>query len=846
MSPSSFVDPENLPLLEKFISPLVQSERVLRLLLVEDSRVDATLIQHLLEKTKSALFSTVWVTSLSSALDTLEQDEIDVILLDLNLIDSYDLDTFESISTRAPELPIVVLTGHDDREQGFEAIRHGAQDYLIKGHVKGELLVRSLVYAIERKRIELAERRQAELTLRESERKYQQLFEYESDAILVLDVETERFEEANLAAVRLFGFTKEEFRLLTMKSLAPNIDNSRIFFELGALNRFQSFELPAQHYRKRGNSFFFGETAIRSFQMGGRWKWIATIRDITERQKMQNALRKSEERFRLLVEYATDAFLLHDVEGHIVDVNQQACESLGYTREELLSFPICTINKQMNPTMLKELWEKLDSGRPLTMEGMHRRKDGTSFPVEIRMGRFHSEGNRLLLSLVRDVTQRKKEEAERLFEAYHDRLTLLPNRSFFFKKLESACDSNRLGLKHFAVLFLDLDRFKKINDSLGYDAGDQLIVKTVKRLKQLIRPQDTLARLSADEFALLYFIQDTSEVDTLVRRIREAMQAPFLLRQHEAFCTLGLGIALSFTGYEESIGLLRDAETALHQAKARGRAQCVVFDQAMREEAIRTHKMEVNLRRAIERDEFVLHYQPLVDLKTGQVCAFEALIRWHHPERGLLLPNEFLPVAEDFGWMDTLGWWVLREACRQAHEWNTTLNSTVPLSMSVNIASTQLERGELLMHVRDILQETCLLPTALKLEMTETTWIENSDTVMDVIRELRTTGIQFAMDDFGTGYSSLSYLHQFPVQTLKIDRSFISRMQPNDKNVKIVQTIVALAQNLGLSIVAEGVENEKQLELLRLLGCDFGQGYYFSPPVDAHAAEQLLRSGISW
>jgi diguanylate cyclase (GGDEF)-like protein/PAS domain S-box-containing protein len=826
------------------LTALNTQELPIHLLLVEDSRVDALFIRTLLEKTESDLFLTTWVDSLEGAVTAIQKGNIDVVLLDVRLQDSDEESTFVAITEHASELPIVVLTGHDDIEYGFEAIRNGAQDYLIKGQATGEMLVRSLVYAMERKRIELHERRQAELSLQESEGKYRMLFEYESDALVVLDVASKQFEDANRAAVELFGYSRDEFRFLPAEMISAEVDKTREHLtQVRQAEGEDSYRIPFRQFRKKDGSVFAGETAVRTFVNGGRKKMIASIRDITERQLMEEALRKSEARFRLLVEHAADAFFLHDLEGRILDVNQQACGSLGYERYELLSMSILSFDSTLQKEDLERLWLGCEVGMPLTRESVHTRRDATSFPVELRMGRMPNEERPLLLTLVRDITQRKQDEARRLFDAYHDQLTRLPNRTLFLKELEAA-SANLSDGEQFAVLFVDLDRFKKINDSLGHEAGDQLIIEAAQRIKKLLGTRDVLARLSADEFAVLFRFGESEEANRLVWDIHAAMRKPFVLRKHEAFCSVSMGIALSEMGYEEVRDLLRDAEIALHQAKEAGRSKAVFFDRAMRDKAIALHQMETELRRALEREEFVVYYQPIISLEKGVIIGFEALVRWQHPERGLLSPGTFLPVAEEFGILGPMGWQVLWEACRQVKAWNETF--AAPVYVGVNVASVQFERAELLHQVKQVLFETGCSPSALKLEMTETTLMDESEVVDDVVQQLTELGIAFAMDDFGTGYSSLSYLHRFPVQTLKIDRSFVSRMQPGDRNTEIVQTIVALASALGVDVIAEGVENPQQLTWLRELGCQFAQGYLISPPVEASVAETLLSMQPRW
>jgi diguanylate cyclase (GGDEF)-like protein len=421
--------------------------------------------------------------------------------------------------------------------------------------------------------------------------------------------------------------------------------------------------------------------------------------------------------------------------------------------------------------------------------------------------------------------------------AFHDALTDLPNRALLTEHIKLAIERPRSRDEQlFAVLFLDLDRFKNINDSLGHIAGDQLLTATARCLEECMRPMDTVARLGGDEFAILLDGLESEEDAILVaERIQQALTRPFMLNGHEVFITTSIGITLSNGSYEDPENVLRDADTAMYRAKEGGKARFEVFDSSMHSHAVALLQLENDLRRAIERKEFKVYYQPIIALENGEVAGFEALVRWYHPERGLVPPDEFIGIAEETGLIIEIGLLVLRESCRQLREWQSTLGNK-SLTMSVNLSGKQFAQPDLVAQVKEILTETGLEPKYLKLEITETVVMENAEVARAMLSQLCALGVHLCIDDFGTGYSSLSYLHRFPVKTLKIDRSFIGRMGPDGENCEVVRTINTLANNLGMVVVAEGIETEDQRMQLREMGCGYGQGYLFSRPMMAEAA----------
>ncbi|HWO89694.1 MAG TPA: EAL domain-containing protein, partial [Gemmatimonadales bacterium] len=448
----------------------------------------------------------------------------------------------------------------------------------------------------------------------------------------------------------------------------------------------------------------------------------------------------------------------------------------------------------------------------------------------------------------RDVTERKTAELRLVHDAFHDGLTNLPNRALFMDLLgRSIGRARRRGDYNFALLFLDMDRFKVVNDSLGHLIGDQLLVAIARRLERCVRPGDTVARLGGDEFTILLDdIIDAGDATRVADRIQRELNLPFTISGQEVFTSASIGIALSATGYERPEELLRDADIAMYRAKAMGKARYEVFDLEMHARAVSQLQLETDLRHAIERDEFRVLYQPMISLDSGRIEGFEALVRWYHPTRGLVTPEEFVPIAEETGLILPIGRMVLREVCRQLAEWHQTFPSPLPLSVAVNLSAKQFRQPDLVDQVAHLLEVSEVSPVALRLEITESVIIDDAEGAVKMLARLRRLGVKLHLDDFGTGYSSLSYLHRFDMDALKIDRSFIAAMGDRGQNTEIVRAIISLARNLDMDVIAEGVERPEQLAILRSLGCEKVQGFLFSQPLAARDAAQLLREQPSF
>lgn len=449
---------------------------------------------------------------------------------------------------------------------------------------------------------------------------------------------------------------------------------------------------------------------------------------------------------------------------------------------------------------------------------------------------------RLISELNQEITKHKQTQKRLFHQALHDALTGLPNRNLLMEHLQKALQRSQRNQNYlFAVLFIDLDRFKIINDSLGHAVGDRFLVAIASLLKKCSRDVDTVARLSGDEFAILLDdLKDSNEAIAIAERLLEKLTSPIYLDERKVFTGASIGIALGSPTYQSGVELLRDADIAMYRAKAQGKGHYALFDREMYAQTLHLSQLETDLRFALERQEFILHYQPIISLKTGRIEGFEALLRWQHPEKGLIFPGDFIAIAEDTGLIVPIGEWVLQEACQKLWTWQEKFPSASSVQISVNLSSRQIKQFDFVDKLAKILSDTGLNGQNLRLELTETMLMERGEKTIELLCGIKAQNVQLSIDDFGTGYSSLSYLHRFPIDALKIDRSFVSLIDAEGKNGEIVKTIITLAHSLGIKAIAEGVETPHQLTHLRNLGCQAAQGYFFAKPVNLQLAESII------
>jgi diguanylate cyclase (GGDEF)-like protein/PAS domain S-box-containing protein len=694
---------------------------------------------------------------------------------------------------------------------------------------------------------DITERTQAEKALRRSEEQFRELFENANDLIFTHDLKGNVI-SINRATERILGYSREEAKSINVNQvIAPDLQE----FAREMIRRKIAGE-PISVYEleiisKDGKRIPL-EVSIRLIYNDGVLIGVTgNARDITERKHAEDSLRETVSLLTSTLESSNDGIVVVTSEREVVVYNQRFLE--------MWQIPPHIIEQRQGPVVLEFVKDQMidpDKFRVDTQRLYESPFNVWTDILEFKNGRVYERYSQprymdgkpvgRVVSF-RDITERRHNEEKLRHNALHDALTNLPNRTQFMEHLRNAIKrAEENSLAHFAVLFLDLDRFKVINDSLGHIVGDELLVAIAERLKMCVRPGDIVARLGGDEFTILLNRTGGAEdVKHVAERLQIKLSEPFRIGAYEVFTTASVGIIL-FDGIKrQPEDLLRDADAAMYRAKATGKARYEIFDREMHARNMNLLQVETDLRQAIERREFEVFYQPIVQLKTGLVKEFEALIRWPHPEHGLVLPSGFIEVAEETGLIITIGRMAIEESCHQIAEWQKHVS--FPLSVSVNLSAKQMMHSSFTSEVREILLKTGLAALQLKLEVTETTVMENSERSLFVLSELDKLGVPLSTDDFGTGYSSLSYLHRFPFSRLKIDQSFIKRMDECMKSRAIVKTILALGQNLSMEVVAEGVETKTQFESLRDLGCQLGQGYFFSKPLGAEAAGKLLYDG---
>ena len=680
---------------------------------------------------------------------------------------------------------------------------------------------------------------------------YRKLFENAVEGIFRTTPEG-RYLDANPALARIYGYSSPQELIQHFSNIA-----SQLYVDEGRRDQFQEimrkhgevWEFESRIYRKNGEIIWISENSwIVRNSMGDIDCYEGTVTNITRRKETESELELQRARFTKLFENSPQAIVLIDTKGFITDVNRGFEELFGYGHQEVVG------KRNREVVVPKELrfeaeqfYQNLSKGLHIQKETIRLHRSGRQIPVSV-LGYPIRIGGEItgLYYIYADITERREFQDQLAHQAFHDSLTGLPNRALFMERLGRAvARAKRRENYRFAVFMLDLNRFKVVNDSLGHQAGDKLLIGVSRRIQSCIRSVDSVARLGGDEFAVLLeeynVLQDVAEI---AKRIHEVMKAPFVLGDQKIVTQASIGIVLKTEHYDNAEAILRDADIAMYRAKERGRIHSVrfkVFNKKMHLQATENLQIENDLRIAVYEGQMVLHYQPIVTVHDQALTGFEALVRWNHPRLGIVPPARFIPIAEETGLIIPLGAWVLEESCRQMREWRAELEDTGQLTMSVNISSKQLAQPDLVSFVKGVLERNSLSPQCLKLELTESVFLQDAPRATETLRSLKELGVQIVVDDFGTGYSSLNYLKLMPVDTLKIDRGFISGQDNCQQNLEIVRSIISLARNLGLQVIAEGVENEEQLRNLINQQCDAAQGFMFSKPVDNYKATQLIK-----
>ena len=694
--------------------------------------------------------------------------------------------------------------------------------------------------------LDITERVLAEQALRESEERFRSLVQNASDVVTLYAADGTIL-YVSPAIEHMLGYEPEErvgtnsFELIHPDDVAQA---KEAFAEaLKSPNVPVSIEVRVRH--RDGSWRHIETTGTNLLDDPSVGALVLNSRDVSERKRAEEELREAEERFRSAFDDAAIGMGLVNPDGRWLQVNRSLRDMLGYSEEELLEKTFQDITHPDDLDTDLEYVRRLLAGEIQTyqMEKRYFHKDGHTVWILLSVSLVRGEEGEPLyfISQIQDITERKRMEEQLRHQALHDPLTNLPNRTLFVDRLGQALRRTRRkrGLK-VAVLFMDLDGFKVINDSLGHEVGDRLLVAVSERLKGCLRPEDTLTRFGGDEFTVLVEeMEDPKDAVRMAERFVEELRQPFFLDERELFVRASIGVALGDASTNRPEDLVRDADTAMYQAKEQG-AHYLVFAPAMYEQVLRRLEVENDLRRAIEAGEFVLHYQPIIDIQTGEVRAVEALVRWDHPERGLLNPSEFIPVAEETGLVITMGEQILEEACRRAKEWQEEHPRVPPLVISVNLSARQLQRPDLATTIEGVLRRTGIEAQCLSLDITETVYIKALEGNTAALDELKRLGVSIAIDDFGVGYSSLSYLKRIPADALKIDKSFVTGLGEDIEDTAIVRMIIELAHTLGMEVIAEGVETAGQAAQLEEMDCDMGQGFYLIEPLPPEAVPRFL------
>jgi diguanylate cyclase (GGDEF)-like protein/PAS domain S-box-containing protein len=801
-----------------------------RILIVEDESIIAFNLQEILEFLGYDVVSTV--VSGEQAIDRAAQLSSDLILMDIRLKGKMDgIEAAHQIWEQF-EIPTVYLTGYSDKTTLEKALSSSHFGYLLKPINEGELYVA----------VESALQRAAR------ERWISGIIKNIGDALIVVDI------EGHIQYLNPLAETLTEWKLNDAKE-QPLIEVFNVIQQKTGL----SIEHSVKKVIEEGNPIYLDSDLLLVTKKGHSIAVsismspfrdnkdtltgvILVFQDTTARQKAQETLREQAE----LINLTYEAIFVCNANGEIIFWNRSAQFLYGWTSSEVEGKIADELLKTEFPFDSPDVQSVIQEKGKWEGELTHTRRDGTKIIVESRqvLVRKESEGRiKGVLVVNRDITERKLAETKLQYQALHDALTGLPNRLLLTERIEGAIKrSQRKPNSLYALLFIDLDRFKNINDSLGHLVGDQLLVAISQRLGLCVRESDTVSRLGGDEFVIfLDELQQEQQALKVAERIFEQLKDPIIIDGRDILITVSIGIAFNTDQNSSATELLRNADLAMYRAKKQNGSTYGIFNPRMHEQAQTLWELESNLRLAVERQEFFLVYQPIFCLTTETLIGFEALVRWQNPQQGLISPREFIPMAEETGLMVPLGEWILHEACQQLVLWQQEYSQAHSLKMSVNISSQQMEMANFLDRFDQILAATKLPATSLVLEITETLLMRNLEAATVLLLELKKRQIKISIDDFGTGYSSLSYLCYLPVNSLKIDRSFVTEINAKSENLKIVQAIISLAQQLNLKVIAEGIETQENLWQLQKLDCQYGQGYFFAKPLESSQAKQLIQ-----
>jgi diguanylate cyclase (GGDEF)-like protein/PAS domain S-box-containing protein len=803
---------------------MTRNDPVLHILLIEDDEDDYLITRDLLEDSSPVSIRLDWVDSLAEGIAALETGEYAIALVDLRLGPDSGIDLINKAREQRISTPFILLTGQGDEELDARAVELGAADYLVKGLVDGHTLIRSIRYAIDRA--------MATESLATSEAHYRLLFESNPAPMCLVVPESLALVSMNEAARRLYGYASEAINGLTLTELRDPSNASMPLSTEGILLREGGV---LEKHRRRDGTGMVVEMVESSVTIDHRPLHLLMLTDMTDQLENSRQLRL----FKRSIESSSNGIVISDARQHdfpIIYVNAAFEQITGYASAEVVGLNCRLLQGDdydlSNEQGLADIRRGLDKGIDVSAVLRNYRKDGTPFWNDLYVSPMRDDEGAIthFIGVQNDISDRKSAEHELAFNISHDVLTGLPNRTLLEDRLTQACQLSRRYGRNIALLFVDLDGFKLINDSLGHRLGDQLLIEVGQRLSALVRSGDTVARISGDEFiVLLPDLAQAEDAILIVENVLRQVAFPYRLDDETIHLTASVGISTTDGSIEKPMALLQQADLAMYRAKQHGRNTYQWYSRELNEEARYRVALRNELQEAIDQEQLSVYYQPLIDARSGKTRNVEALVRWQHPTRGLISPADFIPLAEETGQILALGEWVLRKACRDMVHLHS--KGFRDCSVSVNVSPIQLRKEGFTETVADALTASGLRPENLELEVVESAVLLEADQVISTLHAIRELGVHIAIDDFGTGFSSLSYIKLLPANKIKIDRSFIQDVIENRSDAAITQGVISMAHHLGLEVVAEGVETEAHAAYLRKNQCDLLQGFAFARPM---------------
>ncbi|GGC68153.1 EAL domain-containing protein [Marinobacter halophilus] len=796
---------------------------MLRVLLIEDDEDDYLITRDLLNEVSPVNTRLIWRDGLADGLATLHENDVDVALVDLRLGPDSGLDLIRQAKAEGITTPFILLTGQGDDELDARAVELGAADYLVKCRLDGHTLLRSIRYAIDRAA--------ATENLASSEAQYRLLFENNPTPMCLMRPGGTHISALNAAARNLYGFARQDTGGLSMADVrAPNgpaaPDAEGVVLQPGA---------RLEQHRTRDGQPLMVEVMSENITINQDQLVLMTFNDKT----VQIANNRQLKLLQRCIESSSNGIVVVDAVNQdmpLVYVNPTFERITGYRADEALGQNCRFLQGDdfdlSNEQALTEIRKAIAKGTDVSVVLRNYRKDGTAFWNDLYLSPIRNDRGEMthFVGIQNDISERKSIENQLAYNTSHDVLTKLPNRALLEDRLVQACQFACRYNRHVGLLFIDLDGFKLINDSLGHRIGDQILIEVARRLKELVRSGDTVARVSGDEFVVtLPDLADSSDAQLVVEQVIKALAVPYRIGDQTLHLTASIGITTSDGSIREPSQLIQQADLAMYQAKQLGRNTWQWFAQEMNTQASYRVNLRNQLQDAIDNEALTVFYQPVIDSRTGQARSVEALVRWKHPEQGLVSPVDFIPLAEETGQIVALGKWVLGQACRDMVRLHAA--GFRDCSMAVNVSPVQIRKADFVDVVKQALQASGLAPASLELEVVESAVLYDTDLVIRTLHELRDLGVRIAIDDFGTGFSSLSYIKLMPANKIKIDRSFIKDVIQNRSDAAITQGVISMAHHLSLEVVAEGVETEAHAAFLRRNHCDLLQGFAFARPM---------------